>query len=112
MMTYAAKILSLAVLLIGLAAGGAWAMDLHAAKTQGLVGERPDGFLGLVKPGNASAAALVKDVNAQRLTHYRAIAAKRGTTLEAVEAYVGQKLINRAEPGEYVMTPGGQWVRK
>ena len=112
MMTRVAKILSLAIVILGLAIGAAWALDLKAAKAQGLVGERPDGFLGAVKPGDSAVAALIKDINAQRLDHYKAIAVKRGTSVIAVEQYVGQKLISRAQPGEYVMTPGGQWVRK
>ena len=100
-----------AVMVLGLVAG-AWAMDLDAAKSQGLVGERPDGYLGAVAAGRADVQALVKDINTQRRTKYQAIAQKRGTTLGAVEQFVGQKLITRAGPGEYVMTPGGQWVRK
>ena len=100
-----------AVMVLGLVAG-AWAMDLDAAKSQGLVGERPDGYLGAVAAGRADVKALITDINAQRRAKYQAIAQKRGTTLSAVEQFVGQKLITRAAPGEYVMTPGGQWVRK
>lgn len=100
-----------AVMVLGLVAG-AWAMDLDAAKSQGLVGERPDGYLGAVAAGRADVQALITDINAQRRAKYQAIAKKRGTTLVAVEQFVGRKLITRAAPGEYVMTPGGQWVRK
>tara|TARA_B100000965_G_scaffold253261_1_gene213093 strand:+ start:355 stop:690 length:336 start_codon:yes stop_codon:yes gene_type:complete len=100
-----------AVMVLGLVAG-AWAMDLDAAKSQGLVGERPDGYLGAVAAGRADVQALVNDINTQRRAKYEAIAAKRGTPLANVERFVGQKLITRAATGEYVMTPGGQWVRK
>ena len=92
--------------------GGAFAMDLNAAKGQGLVGERPDGYLGAVAAGRTDVQALINDVNSRRRAQYQAIAQKRGTSLGAVEQFVGQKLISRAAPGEYVMTPGGQWVRK
>tara|TARA_B100000427_G_scaffold233620_2_gene196663 strand:+ start:404 stop:739 length:336 start_codon:yes stop_codon:yes gene_type:complete len=100
-----------AVLVLGLV-GGAFAMDLDAAKSQGLVGERPDGYLGAVAGGRSDVQALIQDINSKRRTKYQAIAEKRGTSLAAVEQFVGQKLISRAGPGEYVMTPGGQWVRK
>ncbi len=107
-----AKILVLGALLALAGAPPSWAMDLGTAKTQGLVGERPDGYLGAVAAGRADVQALVADINAKRRSHYQTLADKNGTPLSAVEQVVGQKLIARAGPGEYVMTPGGQWVRK
>tara|TARA_R110002072_G_scaffold73205_2_gene174509 strand:- start:91 stop:426 length:336 start_codon:yes stop_codon:yes gene_type:complete len=106
------KSIALAAVLVMTLTVNAFALDLGAAKGQGLVGERPDGYLGAVAAGRADVQALVNDINAQRRTKYQDIAQKRGTTLAAVEQFVGQKLISRAGPGEYVMTPGGQWVRK
>lgn len=106
------KSAALALLLVLSVAVGAFAMDLQAAKNQGLVGERPDGYLGAVVSGRADVTALIRDINSKRRAEYQAIAQKRGTSLAAVEQFIGQKLINRAEPGQYVMTPGGQWVRK
>jgi uncharacterized protein YdbL (DUF1318 family) len=100
-----------AALIFGLTAG-AFAMDLDAAKSQGLVGERPDGYLGAVAAGRADIQSLVNDINARRRAQYQEIAKRNGTSLTAVEQVVGQKLISRAASGEYVMTPGGQWVRK
>ncbi|MEP1171944.1 MAG: YdbL family protein [Alphaproteobacteria bacterium] len=106
------KSIVLAAVLVVALAVNAFAMDLGTAKSQGLVGERPDGYLGAVVAGRADVQALVNDINAQRRTKYQGIAQKRGTSLAAVEQFVGQKLISRADSGEYVMTPGGQWVRK
>jgi uncharacterized protein YdbL (DUF1318 family) len=106
------KSIALAALLVTALTVNAFALDLTAAKGQGLVGERPDGYLGAVAAGRADVQALVNDINAQRRIKYQGIAQKRGTSLAAVEQFVGQKLISRAGPGEYVMTPGGQWVRK
>ncbi|MEQ9559380.1 MAG: YdbL family protein [Rhodospirillales bacterium] len=106
------KSIALAAVLVITLTVNAFALDLGAAKGQGLVGERPDGYLGAVAAGRADVQALVNDINAQRRTKYQGIAERRGTTLAAVEQFVGQKLISRAGPGEYVMTPGGQWVRK
>ena len=106
------KSATLALFVVLTLASAAYAMDLQAAKNQGLVGERPDGYLGAVAGGRADVAALVADINAKRRAKYQGIAQKRGTSLAAVEQFIGQKLITRAGPGEYVMTPGGQWVRK
>tara|TARA_R110001592_G_scaffold162198_2_gene395274 strand:+ start:7162 stop:7497 length:336 start_codon:yes stop_codon:yes gene_type:complete len=106
------KSIALAAVLVTALTVNAFALDLGAAKGQGLVGERPDGYLGAVAAGRADVQTLVNDINAQRRIKYQGIAQKRGTSLAAVEQFVGQKLISRAGPGEYVMTPGGQWVRK
>lgn len=92
--------------------GNAIALDLEGAKKQGLVGERPNGYLGAVQADNAAVKALIDDINNRRKSHYQGLADKNGTSLSAVEAVVGEKLISRAAPGEYVMTPGGQWVKK
>lgn len=85
-------------------------MSLQAAKSQGLVGERPDGLVGAVKP-SAEVEALVAETNSERMKTYNAIAAKNGTAVEKVQAVAGQKLIDNAGPGEYVMSANG-WVRK
>lgn len=98
------------VLTVGLVQA-ALAMDLNTAKAQGLVGERPDGYLGIVRQAGG-VAALVNDINNRRRTEYQALARRNGTSLRAVEQVVGQKLVSRAGRGEYVMTPSGQWVRK
>ncbi|MGE8449958.1 MAG: YdbL family protein [Pseudomonadales bacterium] len=89
----------------------ALALDLDSAKSQGLVGEQPNGFLGVVNP-TPDAVKLAADINAQRRAAYEAIAKKNGATLDQVAVLAGQKAIDKAAPGAYVKTPDGQWVRK
>ena len=98
-------------LAMGLAAPAA-AESIDAAKARGEVGERTDGYLGLVS-GDAPAAVkqLVDDVNARRREKYATIAKKNGATLEAVAALAGRKLVERATAGEYVKTRAG-WTRR
>ncbi len=106
------KILSALVLGALLTLGaGAHAQTLEQAKSSGWVGERANGYLGVVQdaPG---VRKLVDSINLQRRQQYRDIARRNATSLDAVEAIVGQKLIERAEPGEYVENPAGGWVRK
>ena len=89
------------------------AADLDGAKAAGQVGERPDGYLGLVDanaPGDVK--ALVERVNKGRRAKYEQIAAKRGAPVEAVAVQAGAKLIERAQPGHYVMDTSGRWKRK
>lgn len=90
-----------------------WAISLHEAKAQGLVGEQANGYLDLVKP-NASGEvkALMKDINAKRKKEYQAIARRNNTGLSAIEALAGKKAIARTPSGQYVKLPSGRWVKK
>ncbi|MEM8766684.1 MAG: YdbL family protein [Pseudomonadota bacterium] len=95
-----------------LAAGAASAADLQAAKQQGLIGERADGFLGLVvDSAPADVQDLVRSVNAKRRAEYQRIAGSNDLTLEQVQALAGKKAIERTQPGGWVMENGG-WQQK
>lgn len=100
--------------LIAITAGTpALAIDLDGAKAQGWIGERRDGYVGLVSgsaPGEAK--ALVDSINAERRAAYEAVAAQNSVPREQVEALAGQKLIGRAAPGTFVMDAAGRWIRK
>ncbi|HFD16193.1 MAG TPA: DUF1318 domain-containing protein [Rhodospirillales bacterium] len=90
-----------------------WALSLAEAKAKGWVGERADGYLGLVDPkAPAAARALVEEVNAKRRKAYEAIARKNGVPVEAVAAIAGEKAIAKTPPGQYVMGTDGRWRRK
>ncbi len=56
--------------------------------------------------------AISASSTAPRRAKYQGIADANGTSLQAVEAIVGQKLIERAQPGQYVMDASGRWVPK
>ena len=98
--------------LLAVPAGVAVADSLGDAKRAGSVGERPDGYLGVVGNASPQVTALVQDINGKRRQKYSAIAKKNGTSVAAVAALAGAKLVENAAPGEYVMTVSGQWVRK
>jgi uncharacterized protein YdbL (DUF1318 family) len=100
------------VLLLALALPAA-SLELDAAKRDGLIGEKADGFVGIVvaKP-SAEVRALVDSVNAKRRARYEEIAKKNGTLLDAVAAVAGEKLIQRASPGEWVTDAQGNWYQK
>jgi uncharacterized protein YdbL (DUF1318 family) len=89
------------------------ALTLEEAKAQGLVGERPDGFVGIVDPkAPAAVRTLVEEVNAKRRRAYEEIAQKNGVPFEAVAALAGQKLIDKTPPGQWIMDAKGNWVRR
>jgi uncharacterized protein YdbL (DUF1318 family) len=103
----------ISVLVLILAAAPVLADELDGAKAAGQVGERADGYLGLVdENAPADVKALVERVNAGRREKYGEIAAKRGVPVEAVAAQAGVKLIQRAEPGHYVMDSSGRWKQR
>jgi uncharacterized protein YdbL (DUF1318 family) len=104
----------LALALAPLVPGHAVAADaLDAAKVAGHLGERFDGYLGVVSDSApASAKALAADINTKRKAHYAQIAAKEGTQVDAVAAIAGAKLVQSAPSGQYVMPgAGAAWKR-
>ena len=93
-------------------ANTAWALSLDEAKSQGLVGELSNGYLGLVKNGNAAVKNLVDDINRKRRAAYAAKAKKAGVELKIIEIRIGERLQQRANKGEYVQRTNGQWQQK
>lgn len=90
-----------------------WAMSLQDAKAQGLLGEQPNGYLGLVKAGAAAEVkALMDDINAKRKQEYQAIAKRNGTELNVVETLAGKKALEMTPAGQFVRLPSGEWVKK
>lgn len=106
-----AKIIGFAVMMV-VAIPLAFAMDVQSAKTQGLVGERQDGLLGIVASPTPELRQLVETTNAERIEKYKGIAQKRGTELSNVQAFAGKKLIDGASPGEYIQSASGGWQKK
>jgi uncharacterized protein len=112
-MTWIRRIGAIVLLGIGLGLAPAQAEPLEDAKAAGLVGERIDGYLGVVgSSAPADVVQLVEQVNAERRAKYAEIAQKQGAPVEAVAQIAGKKLIERAGPGEYVMGADGQWQHK
>ncbi|WP_028292335.1 YdbL family protein [Oceanobacter kriegii] len=90
---------------------GAAAMDLDTARETGLVGERLDGYVGVV---NASGPvdALVAEINQQRKQHYQQIANKQNTPLANIEKIAGEKLVGKAkQQGYFYQSANGEWAQ-
>ena len=89
----------------------AWSIGLGEAKSRGLVGETPSGYLRAVGSQSSEVNQLVSRINAERKKVYQDIASKRGTSLKNVEALAGKKAIDKSARGEYVFV-GGSWKKK
>ena len=92
-------------------ASSASALDLDGAKRQGLIGERPDGYVEVVGDASPDVRALAADVNAKRRAAYEKIARQNGAPLADVAKIAGKKLIDGAPAGTYVKIKGS-WVKK
>jgi uncharacterized protein YdbL (DUF1318 family) len=88
-------------------------LSLDQAKSQGLVGETPSGYIEAVGPApSAAVTALVADINRRRKEEYQRISSERGAPLNSVEQLAGKKAIEKTPAGQYVMLPSGQWRKK
>ena len=91
----------------------AWAIDLHTAKDQGLVGEANTGFLAPVKqPASAEVRALIADVNAKRRAQFERTARNTGATVEQVRVRFYELAVQKTRPGHYYQDRNGAWKRK
>ena len=83
----------------------------EAARQSGQVGEKMDGYLGVVGTQPAAIRDLVSDLNIKRRANYaqRAQAARPPATLEEYAFTQGCILIARTTPGEKYQAPDGTW---
>jgi len=91
----------------------AWAIDIHAAKDQGLVGEATSGYLAAVQsPASADVKALIADVNKKRKAQFETAARKTSTTLAQVQNRFYELAVQKTQAGHYYQDPAGKWVKK
>ena len=87
---------------------------VETAKIEGVVGERPDGYLGII-PASVEQSVIdaVDEINIKRRAVYTRLAREEGVTVEIVARLTAEELIqDRLEPGEFYMTEDGSWVQK
>jgi uncharacterized protein YdbL (DUF1318 family) len=87
--------------------------SVDAAKTQGVVGEMGDGYIGFVTTtADASLKASVTAINTGRAAVYAETAAKTGVTAEAAGQATARQLYDRIPAGQWYKPLGGSWTRK
>ena len=92
--------------------GAAFAMDLTAAKSSGLVGEKPNGLIEATLPNpSPELSELIQTTNAGRLEVYKESAGKQGIPLKEVQAIAAQKLYDMANPGDFLFI-NGKWTKR
>ena len=81
----------------------------QAARAAGQVGEKPDGYLGVVGAQPAGVESLASDINIRRRENYAQKAQEQGATLQEYAVTQGCILIGRTQPGEKYQAPDGSW---
>jgi uncharacterized protein YdbL (DUF1318 family) len=114
------RLVTLAAAAVALAVAGASgptaaAMQESAAELRatGLVGERHDGYLGIVATAPPRVRAEVDAVNIRRRSHYTELARARGVVVEEAGAATACEIFAaRIAPGQYYMLPDNIWRRR
>ena len=100
-----------ALALAGLASPAAAQRDpaYEAARQSGKVGEKMDGYLGIVGAESADLRRLVNDINIKRRALYSQRAQATNATLEEYALTAGCQAILATAPGEKYQAPDGSW---
>jgi uncharacterized protein YdbL (DUF1318 family) len=83
-----------------------------AARRAGQVGEKMDGYLGVVGAQAASVEKIASDINIRRRENYAQKAQEQHVTLQEYAFTQGCVLIGRLEDGLKYQAPDGSWKTK
>lgn len=83
---------------------------LPQAKSQGIVGEQPNGYLGVVR-SSPDADNIVRLINEARRNEYQRLARDNNIAITDIESMAGQKAIERTQRGHFILLDG-QWFQK
>jgi uncharacterized protein YdbL (DUF1318 family) len=86
--------------------------QIDAAIAAGDVGERIDGYLGVVGSADAAIVRKVQDINNRRRAVYEQTAKDNNTTVQIVAQLAGEKQIAKLNAGEHFMDASGAWQSK
>lgn len=102
------KVRILPIVAAALIAMPALALDLQQARTQGLVGEKTDGYVTAIKP-SAEVNSLVSSVNAKRRTEYTKISKQNGQTADVVGKLAAPQILENLPSGSQYQDASGAW---
>lgn len=115
MSKFLTKKFALAAAGVALAVGGITAVQAQrdpayeSARSSGQVGEKMDGYLGIIGAENAALRRMVNDINIKRRAVYVNKAAAANATLEEYALTAGCIAIARTSAGEKYQAPDGSW---
>ena len=100
-------------LLLAIAPAGAGAQSLDQLRSEGVVGERYDGFA-VVRSASAPSGvhAFVAEVNDKRRRIYEESAAQEKVPVGQVGRVYAKELYERLPPGAWFLDEAGKWMKK
>lgn len=105
-----ASVLAAGVIFAGISAAAASAA-IEAAKSNCVVGEQADGYLGIADESKATEEIRreVRSINQQRKAAYERLAQRNGVTVEDTATLTAERLINQAPAGQCYRDQNGAW---
>lgn len=82
------------------------------ARRDGIVGEKPDGYLGLVVPPSPELRRVIQDIQIKRKALYVEEAKAHRVTVDEYAFTAGCQAIARTLPGEKYQNPNGIWLTR
>ncbi len=99
--------------LVGLApAAFAQTPVVDAARAAGTIGERYDGYIGIVSPVSGQIRSQVATLNIRRRSLYSSLAARKGASPQEVGITAGCQLLARVQVGQAYLLADGVWRRR
>lgn len=89
-----------------------FALTLDEARDKGMLGENASGYVEMTPRGDASAKAVMDDVNAKRQAKYQAIANEQNVAIEKIEKIAGEKITEKLTTGQFYKDASGKWNKK
>ena len=96
---------------MAIVANPAFAMDLASARASGVVGEKADGYVAVIKSSD-EADALAAEVNARRKAEYAKISAANSQPVAVVAKLAAEQIIGKLDSGSMYQNAKGAWVAK
>lgn len=107
------KMTKILILMFAIVASGQLiASNLSPAKSDGIIGEQANGYIGFVTTASTEIKTLVADVNKKRKLRYQQIARSKNLPLSDIEKIGGQQAITKTKSGNYIMRAGEGWTKK
>lgn len=107
-----ALLLTLAAAILAGAATAQQPGMIVQARGAGLIGERFDGYLGVVTAPSVELRSQVAAINIKRRSLYSNLAARRGVGAQDVGLTAACTLLGRVAVGEAYLLGDGQWRRR
>ena len=84
--------------------------NLSQAKSSGLLGEQPNGYLGVVA-AQGNAAEIARLINEARRAEYQRLAKSNNIQMGDIETMAGKKALEKTPAGQYIQL-NGKWLIK